>query len=89
VAFAAFYADCVHEVQPVTAGHRLTLIYNLIRRGKGRGPQPPEYGKQQTQAAALLRAWGTGQREADEDLPTNSSIRWRMPTHKRTSRFTR
>ena len=25
VAFAAFYADCRHEVLPVTAGHRLTL----------------------------------------------------------------
>jgi hypothetical protein len=69
VAFAAFYADCVHEVRPVTAGHRLTLIYNLIRRGKGHAPQPPEYGKQQTRAAALLRAWGTGQQEADDDVP--------------------
>ncbi len=27
--FAAFYADCVHEVQPITQGCRLTLIYNL------------------------------------------------------------
>src|SRR5205085_11593341 len=28
IAFAAFYADCVHEVRPVIAGCRLTLIYN-------------------------------------------------------------
>jgi len=27
--FAAFYADCEHEVRPVTSGHRLTLVYNL------------------------------------------------------------
>ena len=32
-AFAAFYADCVHEVLPITSGCRLTLIYNLRRAG--------------------------------------------------------
>ncbi|WP_029050406.1 2OG-Fe(II) oxygenase [Cupriavidus sp. amp6] len=26
VSFAAFYADCVHEVRPVTSGYRLVLI---------------------------------------------------------------
>ena len=26
--FAAFYADCVHEVLPVTDGCRLALVYN-------------------------------------------------------------
>lgn len=30
--FAAFYADCEHEVLPVTQGNRLCLVYNLIRR---------------------------------------------------------
>jgi predicted 2-oxoglutarate/Fe(II)-dependent dioxygenase YbiX len=29
IGFAAFYADCVHEVRPVTAGFRLTLVHNL------------------------------------------------------------
>jgi predicted 2-oxoglutarate/Fe(II)-dependent dioxygenase YbiX len=38
VAFAAFYADCRHEVRPITAGCRLVLIYNLIRHGSGRPP---------------------------------------------------
>jgi hypothetical protein len=31
----ALRVDGVGEVRPVTAGYRLTLIYNLIRRGKG------------------------------------------------------
>lgn len=31
VAFAAFYADCWHEVRPITAGCRLALVYNLVR----------------------------------------------------------
>ena len=28
----AFYADCEHEVTPVAAGHRLVLVFNLVRR---------------------------------------------------------
>ena len=42
VAFGAFYADCVHEVLPVTKGYRATLVYNLIRKGKGKPPAPAE-----------------------------------------------
>ena len=38
---AAFYADCLHEVRPVTDGHRLILTCNLRRRGQGRPPEPP------------------------------------------------
>ena len=28
--FAAFYADCEHEIRPVTEGHRVCLVYNLM-----------------------------------------------------------
>ncbi|MDE0005360.1 MAG: 2OG-Fe(II) oxygenase, partial [Rhodospirillaceae bacterium] len=31
VTYAAFYADCEHEVRPVTEGHRLSLVFNLVR----------------------------------------------------------
>src|SRR5690606_23016941 len=27
--YAAFYADCEHEVRPLRSGHRLCLVYNL------------------------------------------------------------
>ena len=27
---AAFYADCEHEIRPVTKGHRACLVYNLV-----------------------------------------------------------
>ena len=57
VAFAAFYADCRHEVLPVTSGHRLTLIYNLLREGGGPVPEPPDYGPQLVQVRELLRVW--------------------------------
>ncbi len=33
--FAAFYADCEHEVEPVTGGVRIALAYNLVLK-----PQP-------------------------------------------------
>jgi hypothetical protein len=26
IGFAAFYADCVHEVRPIRSGFRLTLV---------------------------------------------------------------
>jgi len=55
-AFAAFYADCVHEVLPITQGFRLTLVYNLVRPG-GRPPEPPDHRPEQGRAAALLRNW--------------------------------
>jgi hypothetical protein len=29
LSFVAFYADCLHEVLPLTSGHRVALTYNL------------------------------------------------------------
>jgi hypothetical protein len=70
-AFAAFYADCVHEVLPITSGCRLALIYNLLRKGKGPKPEPPNYTAEQARVAALLQAWIDGRRagKADESVP--------------------
>ncbi len=68
-AFAAFYADCMHEVLPVTAGHRLTLAYNLVRAGKGRLPKPPDYEEQQAGIAALLRGWQDRGTRPDDEVP--------------------
>lgn len=66
LAYAAFYADCVHEVLPVTAGFRLTLVYNLVRRGEGPAPQPPDYDREAAKAAALLRAWSAAKRTPND-----------------------
>ena len=42
LSFVAFYADCRHEVKPVTSGYRVTLTFNLLADGKadtqGSGP---------------------------------------------------
>ncbi len=68
-AFAAFYADCVHEVLPVTSGCRLILVYNLVRRGRGRAPEPPDYTAEQARVTKLLRSWCGGNRRQDDDAP--------------------
>ncbi len=65
VAFAAFYADCLHEVLPVVSGFRLTLVYNLSRPAAGRRPTPPDHAAEQNALAARLRRWV--ENEASED----------------------
>jgi hypothetical protein len=74
VSFAAFYADCVHEVRPVRSGYRLTLVYTLLRRGDGSRasaplPEPPSYDAEQDRLTALLRRWAAGKGQPDDDTP--------------------
>ena len=60
LAFAAFYADCEHEVRPVTEGYRLSLVFNLCRRaGDTDTPSTaPDYARQVDRLAKRLDAWG-------------------------------
>jgi predicted 2-oxoglutarate/Fe(II)-dependent dioxygenase YbiX len=74
LAFAAFYADCVHAVLPVTSGCRLTLIYNLRRTDGGSPPKPPDYASEQSQIAELLRKWSEDQAVLEEDNATEKLI---------------
>lgn len=55
--FAAFYADCRHEVRPIESGYRLVFVYNLRRKDAGSMPEPPFYGVQARSAAVLLSLW--------------------------------
>ena len=42
--YAAFYADCEHEIRPVTEGHRACLVYNLVlASGWDLQTSPPDY----------------------------------------------
>ena len=68
--FAAFYADCVHEVLPVETGCRITLIYNLVRRGNAPPPAPPNHDRQEAKVAALLTRWAADNSAADDVAPT-------------------
>src|SRR5712671_996202 len=69
MAFAAFYADCVHEVLPITAGCRATLIYNLVRKSKGGALKPPSYERETARVTALLQEWGNSRTAPDDGVP--------------------
>ena len=69
LAWLAFYADCVHEVLPVTSGCRLVLVYNLRRVGKGRLPRPPSYEYETAAIGQLLRRWSEPSARSSQDLP--------------------
>ena len=57
LAWAAFYADCEHETLPVTEGHRVCLVYNLVLKpGGGIPAAAPDYGALIGPVAAELAA---------------------------------
>ncbi len=66
IGFAGFYADCVHEVRPVTAGFRLTLVYNLRFVDKSRPLKAPDYRAEQLRVAETLRNWAGAEDEPDK-----------------------
>ena len=54
VRYAAFYADCRHEIKPVTRGYRICLVYTLAVAGRKRQPAAPENSAAVGKVAALL-----------------------------------
>ena len=68
LAFAAFYADCTHEVRPVVEGHRLSLVFNLcVRAGDSDTPrEAPDYSEQVDEIAKRLVAWRRAEDTADK-----------------------
>ena len=59
LAFAAFYADCTHEIRPVVDGHRLSLVFNLcVRPGDSDTPRKaPDYTERIDEIAKRLVEW--------------------------------
>ena len=59
LAFAAFYADCVHETRPVVTGHRIVLVYQLVLRGGAGGAleRAPDYDAVAGRIATVLQQW--------------------------------
>ncbi len=57
IPYAAFYADCDHEIKPVTFGYRLALVYNLVQVGAGeKKVSSPSFGPQVDKMAYLLES---------------------------------
>ena len=59
LAFAAFYADCIHETRPVNTGHRIVLVYQLLVRDGGDRDleRAPDYAPVTERIAGLLKRW--------------------------------
>jgi predicted 2-oxoglutarate/Fe(II)-dependent dioxygenase YbiX len=68
LAFAAFYADCVHEIRPVTAGYRIVLVYHLVVRGAAAAVlrAAPDFASQEEAIAARLWSWESASAAGDK-----------------------
>ena len=81
--YAAFYADCEHEVERVTHGVRLCLAYNLVlkpRRGKPPAAANPTAGRS---AGRFDRARGSRNSRRNR-----WSLRWNIITRSVDCRWT-
>lgn len=59
LSYAAFYADCQHEVKPLTSGYRLCVTYNVTLdkfRAK-KGITAPSYESVACKISTLMAAW--------------------------------
>ncbi len=55
--YVAFYADCEHEIKPVTSGYRVCLVYNLIQKSKADYIPSPQFSSQAEAIAEVLKKW--------------------------------
>jgi hypothetical protein len=57
--FAAFYADCEHEVRPLRKGYRLCLVYNLTLAKSKKSISAPRSLEHIEKISPLLHEWAT------------------------------
>lgn len=55
--FAAFYADCEHEIRPLRTGHRVCLVYNLTLAKSKKKVSAPRTSEHVEEVARVLRGW--------------------------------
>ena len=55
--FTSFYANCQHEVEKVTKGYRLCLIYNLMYQGLDECPTPADNQAQVSAIVSAMKKW--------------------------------
>jgi hypothetical protein len=55
--YAAFFADCEHELSPITSGLRLVLVYNLVWVGEGPARTLRASSEVQAQLKEARTAW--------------------------------
>ena len=63
LAYAGFYADCVHRTKPVRVGHRISLVFNVIVKPgcEGVPAGTPDLSAQIDEAGRILANWPRGE----------------------------
>ncbi|MCB0559288.1 MAG: 2OG-Fe(II) oxygenase [Phaeodactylibacter sp.] len=54
--YVAFYADCEHEIKPVTSGYRVCLVYNLLQSVDAPKISSPQFQDQVGKIAEVLQS---------------------------------
>jgi len=82
--YAAFYADCEHEVRAVTSGFRLALVYNLtLAKPKSKkNLSAPSHSQHIASLARVLKPWAEELRglegilnpDEDQSMPTKLAV---------------
>ena len=70
--YGVHYADCEHEVRPVTAGHRLVAVYSLCWAGDGAPPAAPSVDKIRRLVADTTKEGCIASSGRDSTLPSLS-----------------
>jgi len=55
--FVAFYADCFHEVKPITSGYRVCLIYNLSISNRAEQPRLSKQLEVVKEVGRCIKQW--------------------------------
>ena len=57
IPYAAFYADCEHEIKPITSGYRICLVYNLLQSEDSPTINSSQFHDQAKQMTFSLESW--------------------------------
>ncbi|MEW7280738.1 hypothetical protein ABW636_19280 [Aquimarina sp. 2201CG1-2-11] len=63
--YTAFFADCEHEIKPVTSGYRICLVYNLVNTNSNLQIKSPKFSLQQNKISDILHS----SKEEFKELP--------------------
>jgi hypothetical protein len=64
--YAAFYADCEHEVRPLKKGYRLCLVYNLTLAKAKKSPSAPSVTEHIETITPLIRKWASDEESTEK-----------------------
>ena len=64
--YAAFYADCEHEVRPLEKGYRLCLVYNLTLAKSKKSLRAPRDSEHIAAIVPLIRKWASDEESTEK-----------------------